>query len=1258
MTDTIRINLRPGALQINLRDEVVRVNMGDDGPTIVRPGDPLRVVVNDTAILINLKGGGGGGVTDIAAVIHASDSKAAPVDADELGLYDSVSTLLNKLTWANLKATLKTYFDGLYSNLVASTTDNTIPRFNGTGGQLQGSGVVIDDNNNVGIGTTSPAQKLTIENGHMRFNQVTCPTSPSVAVNATAGNLNGTYYYRVSYVTALGETRNGAVSASVAPANQKVDLTNIPVSSDSTVTARRVYRTTAGGNTYQMKRVAEISDNVTTTYTDNISDGSLGAYAQWHNTTGGIGYNGTLPIWVADDGITAFGLQSLASNKGYQNTAFGKQALMSNTYGGSNNALGIFALGNNTTGSENTAMGVNALSSVVSGSDNTGVGYSTLTNSTGSNNTAIGAYAGRTLTSNGSNTFIGYGSGYNASQKVDATNSTAIGNGAYTTASNQVVIGNSSVTQTQLRGDVLATSFNGVVPTETATGFTLEGGTASKTLTVDETKALSDKANKVGVNQWTGFVNRTDSTMSIDGSRLFTITKVSTSYTFYSNGVEYTYTTAKTTTIASTVGLHYIYFDTAGALQNTMSMWDIASANVPVAIVFWNGTAGAVCDERHHYMRNGITHKQLHECIGCLYESGLGGTFSSPPAFSIAAGEIHDEDIDFEISSPQTSCRILYRHTGAATMTFDTTPVTTPYKMNGSNLRYDNGGALADVGANHYGISWIYATLDTAYPIYCVLGQGTYTTLASAQAAGLPTIPLSTAEWKLLYKVIYRNTGATPTYVEAHDYRTSTPLPAISSGSPSTVIASNVITNTTAFDGGLTTADTTVQAALDTLDSHLPVSTTDNALARYDSTHGVLQNSTVIVGDDGSMNLGEVLSAEKCLALEYANWTHNDYYWTIGSGAMVKAGDGTGMATAKTTMGVQVGHLYKVTITVSTMSVAGFTYFCGYEYSGSVTAAGTYTTYHVAQVDAAPFFEFGVAPSADGSRFTISSISVKEVTGGKLTAKGMVLDGSVYNAAGLEVLGVTASGQLDITAPLTLMTLRLMGGFIVGAAVHTTSEALSPGTPLHYCNSASPIVLTISAKATVGTLFGRIIIVKNIGAGTVTLDPDGAETIDGASTYTLVSGASVMLQDYPGSSTDWKVLAFYDANAVSKTLYDPNSILYATSDNTPVALTVGTNSVVGRVAGEITTLAVDPDLSSVSAADDTVPSAKATKAYADTKLGASAQAADSHTVDGKHVGTSGNTVPVLDGANTWTGIQTHNANMIIQAGKKLIFSAT
>lgn len=65
-----------------------------------------------------------------ATDVHAATGKTTPVDADELAIVDSAaSNVLKKLTWANLKATLKTYFDTLYPpsgyTLMGNTTIST-----------------------------------------------------------------------------------------------------------------------------------------------------------------------------------------------------------------------------------------------------------------------------------------------------------------------------------------------------------------------------------------------------------------------------------------------------------------------------------------------------------------------------------------------------------------------------------------------------------------------------------------------------------------------------------------------------------------------------------------------------------------------------------------------------------------------------------------------------------------------------------------------------------------------------------------------------------------------------------------------------------------------------------------------------------------------------------------------------------------------------------------------------------------------------
>lgn len=95
-----------------------------------------------------------------------------------------------------------------------------------------------------------------------------------------AGNVDdGTHSYKITFVTASGESTGGTKSNVVTVADKaadgKVSLTSIPVG-PSSVTSRKIYRTVAG-DTGNHKLVDTISDNTTTTYTDNTADGSLGA---------------------------------------------------------------------------------------------------------------------------------------------------------------------------------------------------------------------------------------------------------------------------------------------------------------------------------------------------------------------------------------------------------------------------------------------------------------------------------------------------------------------------------------------------------------------------------------------------------------------------------------------------------------------------------------------------------------------------------------------------------------------------------------------------------------------------------------------------------------------------------------------------------------------------------------------------------------------------------------------------------------------
>lgn len=292
-----------------------------------------------------------------------------------------------------------------------------------------------------------------------------------------------------------------------------------------------------------------------------------------------------------------------------------------------------------------------------------------------------------------------------------------------------------------------------------------------------------------------GFVDRTSSTLSFDNStRTFTL-GTSTSYSVYIDGTKITKATNLSVQIGTGLGQHFIWFTAAGTLATSQTVWSLLDTSVtPVATIYWTGTIGIVAEERHDYRRNLIEHNNQHDSCGTQYVSGFTNTptFTNANTFTFAGGVIRDEDIYIAISSPQTQAMLGYRAVGGASMLFDT--ASTAYvKLNGTTPQYDNVGTLTNIPITQYGVQWIYATNRIATPISIIVGQGTYISVAAAQAAPMPTLAgFSVAEWKLLYRVIIRNNAGTLQYIQADTLYNVSTGPAIQGSSISTVSASNV----------------------------------------------------------------------------------------------------------------------------------------------------------------------------------------------------------------------------------------------------------------------------------------------------------------------------------------------------------------------------------------------------------------------------------------------------------------------------------
>lgn len=99
-----------------------------------------------------------------------------------------------------------------------------------------------------------------------------------------------------------------------------------------------------------------------------------------------------------------------------------------------------------------------------------------------------------------------------------------------------------------------------------------------------------------------------------------------------------------------------------------------------------------------------------------------------------------------------------------------------------------------------------------------------------------------------------------------------------------------------------------------------------------------------------------------------------------------------------------------------------------------------------------------------------------------------------------------------------------------------------------------------------------------------------------------LSGLTTTLSGATSSAAGLLTATMYDklVDAVTKTDYEPYSMLVSNIDNTPVSVSASTYSVIGRISGIFQSIPIDTDLTNVSSIDDSLASAKAIKDYVDS----------------------------------------------------------
>ena len=356
---------------------------------------------------------------------------------------------------------------GLLSLFHAGTEDVRID----TGGNSW-----INSGNNLGIGTTSPSQKLHVEGAGNQF----------ILLNNSSTN-DGFYFKAGSGASSIQTNAGSHLMNFFTGGNERfrIDSTGaFGIGGGNYGTDGQILTSTggssapawedapAGGPTFKTFGTSSIMIGDTTTgtidaanyntglgidvfaaLTSGDSNTAVGTFALTANTTAsnntGLGY-GTL----------------YATSTGQNNTAVGSGAGLANSTASNNVAVGYQALNTNATKSWNVAVGTQALQNEATSGSNTAVGGLAMMTSNGaSNNVAVGKQTAYLLTTGDYNTFVGSNCGFNT---TTAEKNTALGytalyaneGGAYnvavgsealngcTSGSNNIAVGRGAATTT------------------------------------------------------------------------------------------------------------------------------------------------------------------------------------------------------------------------------------------------------------------------------------------------------------------------------------------------------------------------------------------------------------------------------------------------------------------------------------------------------------------------------------------------------------------------------------------------------------------------------------------------------------------------------------------------------------------------------------------------------------------------------------------------------------------------------------------